>query len=112
MTEYSNSCLLSKIVEFDFIYKVAVVHVKLLFLRKFWKKYFFRKNGKIVEIKTHAKKSGSSGREESTQSSETTQRQSRTSEKIQCKILEFLGPEIQGPVHESHIPRTTALKYI
>ena len=73
---------------------------------------FLEKNGKIVEIKTHAKKSGSSGREESTQSSETTQRQSRTSEKIQCKILEFLGPEIQGPVHESHIPRTTALKYI
>ena len=106
MTEYSNSCLLSKIVEFDFIYKVAVVHVNF---EKIFKKIISRKNGKIVEIKTHAKKSGSSGREESTQSSQTTQRQSRTSEKIQCKIS---GPEIQGPVHKPRIQRTTSVKYI
>ena len=78
LTEYSNSCLLLKIVEFDPIYKVAVVHVNLEFFFRKSIKYIFRKfsqNGKIVEIKTHETKSGSSGRKESSKSFEKTQRQ-------------------------------------
>ena len=49
MTEYSNSCLLSKIVEFDIIYKVAVVHVN--FDQNIKKGIFLEKMAKSLRSK-------------------------------------------------------------